>query len=374
MRIQRYFVPFVVVVVMLAVAGIFHQGGRSPDTPTAAPAGFVYRQGSQLMLNGQQYKFAGLNASSWFGCWTGEKEATTDADLDRYFRELNPRSMTRVWHYPGRQDLGLMRRIEAAAARYGQFLMVTLTDGNDGGSQCGGLPLNYADPAPLIAHARAVVAPFATSAAIAVWEVCNGCSVEPGLTKSWYRAVTDEIKRLSPNTLVALGASCHRGQALFEDCLSTNDLPGNDLIGFQEFDDDGGDASHWADETAQLADDLEKPAYISATGVANNGGDCGSYACNVTQMIEEFDSYLADTEFAGVLWWGFKWTRDDLVTVTLGNPYWPAMSAYRHPYNGGGLSPPTSTNLLSQKKPVTASTVYPGFAAANAVDGNSSTR
>jgi len=66
-------------------------------TVTETAQGVFTRVGTKLMLNGKQYKFAGLNADTWFGCWPDE--VSTDTQLDRYFRELNPRSMTRLFAF-----------------------------------------------------------------------------------------------------------------------------------------------------------------------------------------------------------------------------------------------------------------------------------
>lgn len=59
-------------------------------TPTPGAQPLVTRSGRQLLVGGQPFKFVGLNLDAIFGCWAGERERTTDANLNRYFRELAP--------------------------------------------------------------------------------------------------------------------------------------------------------------------------------------------------------------------------------------------------------------------------------------------
>ncbi|MGL5911421.1 MAG: cellulase family glycosylhydrolase [Phycicoccus sp.] len=307
----------------------------SPTPTSSQEPGLITQEGTKLFRNGQQYKFAGMNADTWFGCWDGEKEATTDANLDRYFGELNPHSMTRIWAYPNAYDAALMERIVAAAERHGQYLMVTLTDGNDGGEQCGGLPENYGDPSGMVEHVRDVVPDFAGRNTVAVWEVCNECSIDPGETKEWYRAITDEIRAQDADAVIAIGGStCYTSEIPLEDCIETNDLPNNDMVSIHEYDDNDGGVSHWADETAEIARRLDIPAFVGETGVTNGGGDCGSQGCNAARMAAEWTAYLAEPEYAGMLFWDFKWGHADPTTVNLNTPMWDEASSYRHEFQG----------------------------------------
>jgi hypothetical protein len=294
--------------------------------------GLITRSGTKLMLNGSQYKFAGFNADTIpDGCyWPGEKEATTDENLDKYFSQMNPHSMTRIWPYMGMYDEALMTRVVNAAERHDQYLMATLSVGNEGDS-CVPVP-DYNDPAPIIAHIDQVVSKFKDSPAIAVWEVCNECNLSPSRTKNWNKAATDEIRKIDPDTLITIGGStCYTDVIPLTDCISANDLPNNDLISFHEYDKEV--PSNWTSEQIKVAQALNKPVFVGETGfTARNSGNCGNQTCNAANMVKELDAYLAMPEVAGVLWWDFKWGSPDDATANLGTPMFTTMANYRHAY------------------------------------------
>ncbi|MDR7325250.1 MULTISPECIES: carbohydrate-binding domain-containing protein [Catenuloplanes] len=60
--------------------------------------GFVTRSGSRLMLGGRPFTFAGLNAFGMSGCDNGGVP-WTDAQLDSYFAQLAPNTVTRTWAF-----------------------------------------------------------------------------------------------------------------------------------------------------------------------------------------------------------------------------------------------------------------------------------
>lgn len=302
----------------------------SAVSPLDAPTDEITRRGRNLYLNGTRYKFAGLNADTWFGCWPGEKASTTDANLSRFFGELNPHSMTRIWVYPNAYDEALMDRIVDAAERHGQFLMVTLTDGNREGTQCGGAT-NYGDPSNMVAHIRRVVPRYAERPTVAVWEICNECSLDPE-AKPWYRTLTDEIRRQDPSSLIATGAkTCYRED--ISGCVFIHDLPNVDLLDFHEYDDNDGGVSHWTDEHEAIADRLGIPWFVGETGFCCGGGDFESQDRAAERLVQEYDAYLARPGNAGMLYWDFKWGHPNASTANLDTPLWNAVTSYRHTYH-----------------------------------------
>ena len=70
----------------IAVAFLWRSFAATP------PAGYVYRSGKSLMLNGSTYKFVGYNAYGMTGCETGTP--WSQAQIDAYFSSLPPASMT----------------------------------------------------------------------------------------------------------------------------------------------------------------------------------------------------------------------------------------------------------------------------------------
>ena len=275
-----------------------------------------------------------MNADAWFGCWAGEANNTTDANLDKYFSQLNPHSLTRIWPYGGAAWQQSLPRIVAAAERHGQYLMLTLSDANDNGTQCfsnkgAGYP---ADGGAVLAHAKNIVPKFKDSPAVAVWEVINE-GTRDAAAKSFYQTIGTEIKRLDPNSLVASGAgTCYKTDWA---CVAVDDWPANDLVSFHEYDWNSGAVSHWADETQNMARQLGKPWFTGETGFGYGGGPAGQTEATVaTQLQQEWNSYLAASGCAGMMYWDFKWAHNDVGTVNMGDPAWTTASTFRHKYQG----------------------------------------
>ncbi len=291
-------------------------GGRS---------GPITRNGIQLLLNGQPWKFAGMNADTWFGCWPND--VPTDAELDRYFSELNPNSLTRIWPYGHMDDVEIMDRIVASAHRNNQYLMVTLFDGNEG--QCGTQPIgdvgaNMASITPFIQRYAKGAHP--DSDAIGFWELsnesCNG---------SWFNEMAPLIKQLDGGTLISTGshaAWCYGGTGEYIEAHRSEAI---DMISMHEYDAATG-VSHWGGPAAEAARELNKPWFSGEDGFCCGGGDEGQEG-NAEKLKVEWQAYLDEPEGAGMLYWDFKLTHPGSATATFDSPMWQAASEFRHQYN-----------------------------------------
>jgi hypothetical protein len=303
----------------------------TPPGPTPNPGGMppITRDGTKLMRAGKQWKFAGINADKWFGCWGGE-QVPNDAVLEKYFRELNPGSLTRIWPYQHMGDSAMMDKVIAAAHRNNQYLMVTLFDGNDG--QCGSddidapdaVPRNMAAITPFINRYRKGTHPAAN--AIAVWEMSNeDCSGD------WFKAMAPKIKALDPNTLISTGshaAWCYSGTGAY---TSAHDSPAIDLISMHEYDNG---YSSWSGPAIQAAKQLNKPWFSGESGLCCGGGDTGSESGNASKAKSEMDQYINQTESAGMLYWASRTTSASYDVNINGGPMWDMFKNYRHPYQG----------------------------------------
>lgn len=308
-----------------------------PTKTEAAGANFIYRDGTKLMLNGQQYKFAGYNADTWFGCWPNE--VPTDAQLDKYFSELNPHSMTRIWPYPG-SDLTIMDRIVASAERHNQYLAVSLMDGN---RDCGEPAVNYANPTYELAWISQIVPRYANSHAIGFWELINEPNGSDTNLKSYYQKLSDKIRSLDPNHLIGTGshAAWSGGEAKY---ISDHDLPNIDLISMHEYDAATG-VSHWGAASTRASQALNKPWYAGEDGFCCGGGSTGTYEGNASKLKAEWDAYLAVPENAGMMYWDFKLGYPEPTTASFGNALWTVGTTYRHAYHA--LNPVTPTETIS---------------------------
>jgi hypothetical protein len=307
---------------------------RNTTQANAAPANFIYRDGTKLMLNGQQYKFAGFNADTWFGCWPNE--VPTDAQLDKYFSELNPRSMTRIWPLPG-TDLAIMDRIVAAAERHNQYLAPSLMDGN---ADCGQPAPNFGNPSRELAWIDQIVPRYKNSKAIGFWEIINEPNGENSNLKNYYKAISDRIRSHDPNHLIASGshAAWSGGEAKY---IADHDLPNIDLISVHEYDAATG-VSHWGEVATRASKALNKPWYAGEDGFCCGGGDTGSDTGNAEKLKAEWAAYLAVPECAGMLYWDFKLGHQDRTTVNFNNALWTAGKTFRHAYQGTTNTQPTT--------------------------------
>ena len=300
--------------------------GPNP-TPGAQPP--ITRDGTKLMRAGKQWKFAGVNADKWFGCW-GAAQVPSDAQIEKYFKELNPGSLTRIWPYRHMGDSAMMDKIVAAAARNNQYLMVTLFDGNDG--QCGSqdidapdaLPRNVASITPFIQRYKKGVHPNAN--AIAVWEMSNeDCS------GGWFKGLAPKLKEIDPPTLVSTGshaAWCYSGTGAY---IDAHNSPAIDLISMHEYDNG---YSNWSGPAIEAAKQLNKPWFSGETGLCCGGGDTGNEASNATKSKAEIDQYINQAESAGVLYWASRTTPAAYDININGGPMWDMIKNYRHAYQG----------------------------------------
>lgn len=108
---------------------------QPPPTTTTTPppaqrAGFVYRSGATMMLNGSPYRFVGVNSYDFTGCHTGQPLSASDAD--KFFAQLPPNSMARVWAFEPWGIDAITQTVRLAEARNQKLTLVFA----DGGGHC----------------------------------------------------------------------------------------------------------------------------------------------------------------------------------------------------------------------------------------------
>jgi len=275
--------PLLAAVVIMAMASL----------SAAPPAGYIYREGTQLYLNGEQYKFAGINWDVAEGCWTGE--AATPEAADRFFRELNPRSMTRVWVMPG-NDLSVYDVIFDAAKANDQYLCITLFNGL---SDCNNHTVNYSSSLPASEKdwIDAVVSRHAGDPVSAMFEIANEAH-EGDNVKGWYDAVAARIKANNPLALVGTGGGNNTNTISAITTFASG--PDIDLISLHDYY-GSGVLSPRAGIFSDAAEQLDKPWYMGERGFCCNGGNTGSYSENASKLTQEYEAYLADQNNAGYL-------------------------------------------------------------------------
>ncbi|MGV0835526.1 cellulase family glycosylhydrolase [Mycolicibacterium thermoresistibile] len=281
------------------------------DRSAEAHGGNVYRNGTQLMLNGAPYRFVGVNNYDLTGCHTGTPVAAAAAE--RFFAQLPPNSMTRVWAF---EEWGFapVQRTVRLAEKYNQKLTLVFADGAgfcnaprfDVAWYTGGFRGSY------FAWIERLTTAFGGSPAVGMWEIMNepGSGVD-GLTsdiiKSFYDETAAHIKRHDPAHLVSTGALApwqpfQKGESGYAEVHSGPDI---DVVSVHEFDfpyTDGEAIVSTHFETARrAAQAIGKPLYVGETGVSLAQG-CMTADERADALRRKFTEYLAEGA-SGVLYW-----------------------------------------------------------------------
>lgn len=207
------------------------------------PPGFVYRDGSRLYLDGEPYRFVGVNMP-WpnnrqpGGCGPPVTVAPLEKALDRVSRSVNA---ARVWFFQsqatvdGARDWTAFDETLRAIAERDLKVIVTLADqagscADPGGFKdidwyesgyanavSPGFPQTYRD------YVRDVVARYADRPEVLAWQLINEASVDtPGVGCADERAAAEILRRwtddmaglvraIDPNHLISLGTGLQGG-------------------------------------------------------------------------------------------------------------------------------------------------------------------
>ncbi|WP_158647201.1 cellulase family glycosylhydrolase [Actinoplanes sp. ATCC 53533] len=347
-----------IIVLLSTVVAVTGLAGPSPATAGTAKSaaiaadapnhGFLTRSGRQLMLDGQPYKFVGVNAFGLTGC-DGALTDTSEAGLDAYFASLRPKSITRTWAFKP-FGLEVVDRVVAAAERHNQMVIFALADGanycaddgHDAAFYAGGFRGDY------LTWVRSVVPRYRDSKAVAMWELMNepkGASSDT-VMKTFFDETAAIIKSLDPNHLVSSGS-----QAAYVD--GTNDYayvhsgPDIDAGSLHEYDYDYQNShtivSGWFEPAIEGMNALDKPLYVGEVGVAaaDTIAGCRSRAARADVFRQKFDAYL-NGGATGVLAWSYRTTKtencaDSDATIYPADSYMAMAKSYDLP----GVTDPT---------------------------------
>jgi hypothetical protein len=300
--------------------------------------GFITRSGTKLMLNGQQYKFAGVNANAMvFPACRGNSNFPTAAELDRYFSSLNRHSMTRVWYLSDAQPYqDALDRALASAEKYQQYIAVTLTDAN---SQCGD-PINKSGTfwtsgfkGAYWTHVKNTVTRYKDRPGIGMWEMAN--EGNGGGNTNFYLETAAMIKGIDSKHLITTGSMpsySFSSYTAYKEAHGAN----IDLVSVHEYDGNTGE-SHWVTGTgAQAAIELNKPVYVGEDGFCCGGGDTGTDSGNAIKLDAEYKAYLNDPLVAGMMYWNFDFVnKGDPTDMYFNTALFAVAGTIANPYPGG---------------------------------------
>ncbi|AGZ41046.1 cellulase family glycosylhydrolase [Actinoplanes friuliensis] len=340
---------------VIAVAGLTTAAPATAGTTSSSASaaavpnhGFLTRSGRQLMLDGQPYKFVGVNAFGLTGC-DGAGTDTSDAGLDAYFASLRPKSVTRTWAFKP-FGLEIVDRVVAAAERHNQLVIFALADGAnycaDGGHDAAFYAGGY--KGAYLTWVRSVVARYRDSKAVAMWELMNEPKDASSDTvmKNFFDDTAAIIKSLDPNHLVSSGS-----QAAYvggtSDYAYVHSGPNIDAGSLHEYDYDYNNShlivSNWFTPAIEGMNSIDKPLYIGEVGVA--GADtvagCRSRAARADIFRQKFDAYL-NRGATGVLAWSYRTAKTETCLDSEASIYpADAYMAMAKTYDLPGVTDPT---------------------------------
>ena len=333
-------------VMALAVACAAPQSERTPTRTTPAPAMEIPRlgvSGTSLTLDGQPWWPIGINAYQLATDWSVNAGCGAQVDLDAYFDQLQPHSLTRfnafsslaVNKNTGQLDFSALDAVVRTAERHGQLLIAVLSS-NEGSCEgdsfkdyrwyAGGWHTEVDPAAPMTFRAwmDTAVQRWADSPALAGWTAvgepepsdcrdpqcdwtrryCHPDSAD--VLRAFYDTTGARIRELDPDTTIfsghAGGGQCGSAGTAFE---YVNASPGVDVLEYHFYhgiDYLPGNVFDGLARRAQQARTLNKPLLITEIGMA--AGSCGSLDERERVLRDAF-SEMRRHGTAGAMFWSF---------------------------------------------------------------------
>jgi mannan endo-1,4-beta-mannosidase len=377
--------------VVVGLAIILPAGGLAVTSVTAlaatASSGDIGSSGGHLVLDGQDYRFVGVNAYELATDWgtnSGCGAMVSGGQLNDFFASLRPNSLVRMWAFQGSMatnvtthelDWGPLDRVFSAAAAHGQRLIVSLTDQSgtcdnghwqdpawyDGGfmnvinapSNTDGLGLtrlSYWD------YLQAIVTHFRSSPALGMWEpisepeastcpvqyeprdcsghqTCPDEAVAARALRHFFDVVGAEIHALDPNHLVEDGmlggGECGTAGPEYE---FVSGSPGIDVLSYHDYYAGptlmGGDEWNGLDMRLEQASLLNKPIIAGEMGMEAGAG-CASLWTRTKEVTARVQAQMAAGSSGVLLWdWVPELTSSCAFDVAPGDPVLNALASY----------------------------------------------
>ena len=290
-------------------------GDGAQTSAGRARPGFLYRDGSRLMLDGHEYRAASFNSFQLSGCGH-DYELFQAVEVDSLFASLPRGILIRTWSFPGSEER--TAQLLEMAGKYGHKLLLALGDGrsscghHDGarnGDGSGKRPDWYTEGYKryYLPHVRRTVARFKDSPAVGMWEILN----EPGDAewteiKRFYDTVAAEIKRIDPYHLVASGSWAPWAYGGMENFRELHAGPCIDVGCVHEYDYDYRqqntiESPHVA-TALQAMKGIGKVLIVEETGIESGDSCRTSRDVRVQAMRRKMDIYLEKGAAAVLVW------------------------------------------------------------------------
>jgi mannan endo-1,4-beta-mannosidase len=324
-------------------------------------SGFVTAAGTHLLLNGQPYKFAGLNyfqanVTAAIPCWGGNANANLDAQL----AAMGPGRMLRAWFFQneattnGTRDWAAFDHTLAVAKAHGFKVIATLANQWD---SCGEGPyktlawyqggykttVEPGDTVPYRAWVQEVVARYKADPTVAFWELVNepedaptsaNCSAsdetagEP-VMYSFAADVSGLIHSIDPNHLVSLGGGGNGNCGTrYTDYAKVMAIPTLDLCSVHDY---WGatvplstDPSNGIQLRIDECDALGKPIYTGESGIRVQ--DVPSLQARASDFQAKISAQLGAGEVGFVAWNWWATTPNTDYQIGPGDPTLPVLT------------------------------------------------
>ena len=353
------------------------------------PSGDIGSSGGNLTLDGQTYRFVGVNAYELATDWgtnAGCGAMLSDAQLNAFFASLRPNSLVRIWAFQGSMatnvtthqlDWRPLDRVFSAAAAHGQRLIVSLTDQGgtcdnghwqdpawyDGGfmdvinapsntDDLGLTRLSYWD------YLQAIVSHFRSSPALGMWEpisepeastcpaqyeprdcsghqTCPDEAVAARALRYFFDVVGAEIHALDPDHLVEDGmlggGQCGTAGPEYE---YVSGSPGIDVLSYHDYYSGpaliGGDEWNGIAMRFEQATALDKPIIAGEMGMAAGpGAGCPPLGTRSKEITARVQAQMAAGSSGVLLWdWVPETTSSCTFDIAPGDPVLNALASY----------------------------------------------
>lgn len=305
---KKYNIIIIPLLIALATgtdASAFKEHSRNKKAHIKPPAGFIYREGNKLMLNGKQYQSASFNSFQLSGCGH-DYEVFTDLQIDTLFASLPDNIMIRTWAFPG--NTVKIDKVIKLAEQHNVKLLLTLADGRshcghlDGAKDGGGSgkqPEWYTTGfrKQYLRHVTYMSTTYKNSPAIGMWEIIN----EPGdadwkTIKQFFDEVSAEIKKNDPNHLVCTGSWAPWAYDEDAHFQIMHENPNIDVGSLHEYDYDYNNSNtiespHFAGALSAM-NNLNKVLIVGETGIESGDSCRTDIQTRVNAMKQKFDVYL----------------------------------------------------------------------------------
>lgn len=342
--------------------------GTRPDESPSSEAARLTRQDNELLLDGEPFRYVGVNAYGLNGQETGY--AYDQEAVDSLFSALPRPTLTRTWAWSKQRPESLKPILESAE-RHGQLLILSLSEGAEFGSK-GDRTTEWYESGykkDLLPWVDKVVPMYKDSPAIGMWEIINepgnlgstDGDVPPKVMKDFFDTVAARIKLHDPRHLVETGTMDAK-QAGMSDWVALNSGDNIDVMSIHEYADEfesGAIASHHVEDVLADVRRVNKPFIIGEVGVRGADEGCvRSRAERVDIVRKKFDVYFGLGASGVNLWNWFPDKRQQCAhgeNIDPSDPLMGLLRSYRPSAPQSTSTSSTGTQSLSSSSTGTSS-------------------